>query len=172
MEGRSRSDATAGKGTSKVQPPVREKRSNALVPNKGADAAATADVPAQDDSSAPQEPVKPGATEPSKWKSAQPGRDGKAAGPSKPGMLGQARARATRPRNAALESGKYAINTYLWTAGTAFVESTGSILSQSVNKAILSQAPGKYAGDMTLGQLRKLTPGMPDSATSECNDPY
>lgn len=66
---------------------------------------------------------------------------------------------AVRPRNATLESGRYAINVYLWRTGDQFVESLGSILSQSLNKTILFQAPDKYAGDISLGQLRKLAPG-------------
>lgn len=65
-----------------------------------------------------------------------------------------------KARNATLQSGRYAITAYVWRTGDQYVESTGSILSQSVDKLLLgAKAPGKYAGDLTLGQMRKLTPG-------------
>jgi len=94
----------------------------------------------------------PTATPPG-WKAAKPAQQGVVA-PTKPNTLGQARA-----RNATLLSGRYAINAYIWRTGDQSKEATGSILSQSLNKSILSQASGKYAGDISLGQLRKLTPG-------------
>lgn len=65
-----------------------------------------------------------------------------------------------KARNTTLQSGRYAITAYVWRTGDQYVESTGSILSQSVDKLLLgAKAPGKYAGDLTLGQMRKLTPG-------------
>jgi hypothetical protein len=56
-----------------------------------------------------------------------------------------------------LQRSQYAIETYLWKAEG--YEATGTVLSQSLQKA-LDKQPGKYAGDLTLGYMRKIVPGM------------
>ena len=58
---------------------------------------------------------------------------------------------------AELQRSQYAIETYLWKAEG--YEATGTILSQSLQKILVKQ-PGKYAGDLTLGYMRKIVPGM------------
>lgn len=65
-----------------------------------------------------------------------------------------------RPRNALLEGSRYAITVYLWKGTEGGQEAKGSILSQTLQKSILAAAPGKYAGDVTMAQMRKLAPGV------------
>jgi flagellar hook-length control protein FliK len=64
-------------------------------------------------------------------------------------------------RNKALQSGRFAINTYLWHPGGQYADATGSILSQSLEKMLSGQGhSSRYVGDLTMGQLRKLVPGI------------
>ncbi|KAI8931675.1 hypothetical protein NX059_011322 [Plenodomus lindquistii] len=65
-----------------------------------------------------------------------------------------------RPKNAILQSSRYVMYTYLWKAADGSQEATGSILSQSLQKAVLNQAPQRYAGDVSLARLRRFVPGM------------
>jgi hypothetical protein len=97
-------------------------------------------------------------TTPGQWKPAQKGT----APPTNPAMVGQARATIAAKnaaRNPVFLGGRYAINAYVWRTADQNAEAAGSVLSQSLDKSILSRAPDKYAGDISLGQLRKLTPG-------------
>lgn len=154
VQGRDRSGATAGKGNAKESPPTRA-RGGALT--EGKDTAADKDT-AETPSATTQNKAKETPATPVQWKSAQKDKDSAA----KPGTLGQARATTAAKiaaRNPLFLNGRYAINAYVWRTGDQYVEATGSILSQSLDKTILSQAPDKYAGDISLGQLRKLTPG-------------
>ena len=146
-QGRERSGATAGKGVPKDIAPTKA-RSGALT--EGSVTAANTQAP-------PQEKTKEASDDTTQWKSGQRGKDP----PKNPGTLGKGTAATARnaARNPVFLSGRYAINAYIWRASDQYAEATGSILSQSLDKSILSQAPEKYAGDISLGQLRKLTPG-------------
>jgi hypothetical protein len=176
MSGRERSNAAASKIPPKIVPSIEDKTeagggTEPTTANK--DAAVTPETK-------PHEPTIKSDVNPTVWKYAKPSKQATkpqetteestatgpgfepakpsqqgVAAPSKPSNLGHARA-----RNADLLGGRYAINAYIWRTGDQSTEATGSILSQSLNKSILSQAPGKYAGDISLGQLRKVTPGM------------
>jgi hypothetical protein len=176
MSGRERSNAAASKNPPKVIPSTEDK----IEAGGGTEPTTTNKDAAVTPETKPHEPIVKSDANPTVWKYAKPSKqaikpqetteESVATGPSfkpakpsqqgisapsKPGNLGHARA-----RNATLLSGRYAINAYIWRTGDQTTEATGSILSQSLNKSILSQAPGKYAGDISLGQLRKVTPGM------------
>ena len=64
----------------------------------------------------------------------------------------------TGPKNSLLLGSRYAINVYLWKVPDGTKEAVGSILSQSLQKVLLNQGPNAYAGDVSLAQMRKLTP--------------
>jgi hypothetical protein len=153
-QGRERSGATAGKGDSKDPPPTRA-RSGAVTEGKAtsADKGTVEDTPAT-----PQEASKEATTTPGQWKPAQKGT----APPTNPATVGQARVTTVAKnaaRNPVFLGARYAINAYVWRTTDQNAEAAVSILSQSLDKSILSRAPDKYAGDIALGQLRKLTPG-------------
>jgi hypothetical protein len=153
-QGRERSGATAGKGDSKDPPPTRA-RSGAVTEGKATSADRNT---AEDPPATPQDAGKETTATFAQWKSAQKGTGP----PTNSATVGQARATVAAKnaaRNPTFLNGRYAINAYIWRAADQNLEATGSILSQSLDKSILSQAPDKYAGDISLGQLRKLTPG-------------
>jgi len=82
---------------------------------------------------------------------------GKQAEPGKRPTPDPALAR-TGPKNSLLLGSRYAINVYLWKVPDGTKEAVGSILSQSLQKVLLNQGPNAYAGDVSLAQMRKLTP--------------
>jgi hypothetical protein len=153
-QGQERSGATVGKGDSKDPPPTRA-RSGAVTEGK---ATSTDTDTAQDTPATPQDAGKEAKSTPNQWKPAQKGTGP----PTNLATVGQARATAAAKnaaRNPVFLGGRYAINAYVWRTADQNAEAAGSILSQSLDKSILSRAPDKYAGDISLGQLRKLTPG-------------